>query len=73
MHVKTRNCRIPPRDNAGRSHGSSGFILAGLHNPELDQLNSEQLTELGFSIEDQSKQQTSGDFNSVSWRFTWEK
>ena len=29
--------------------------LLDLHNPELDQLNSEQLTELGFSIEDSVK------------------
>ena len=29
--------------------------LLELHNPELDQLNSEQLTELGFSIEDSVK------------------
>ena len=29
--------------------------LLELHNPELDQLNSDQLTELGFSIEDSVK------------------
>ena len=30
-------------------------FLLGLHNPELDQLNSDQLTGLGFSIEDSVK------------------